>query len=141
MRVVFVERDNAPERLVCEAEVVFEAEAGPLAGMKLVGFSLWRSPEGEVYVTFPSRAFGAGTERRFFDFLRSVEGTAADAKRVKAWILDAMAPERGPRRPSAGLGRPRDLEGPDERRPGEPRVGPREGSPGRALRRAFRSAS
>jgi hypothetical protein len=88
MRVVFVERDNAPERLVCEAEVVFEAETGPLAGMKLVGFSLWRSPEGEVYVTFPSRAFGTGTERRFFDFLRSVEGTSADAKRVKAWILD-----------------------------------------------------
>jgi len=88
MRVVFVERDSAPERLVCEAEVVFEAEAGPLAGMKLVGFSLWRSPEGEVYVTFPSRAFGAGNERRFFDFLRSVEGTAADSKRVKAWILE-----------------------------------------------------
>ena len=88
MRVVFVERDSAPERLVCEAEVVFEGEAGPLAGMKLVGFSLWRSPEGEVYVTFPSRAFGAGNERRFFDFLRSVEGTSADSKRVKAWILE-----------------------------------------------------
>ncbi len=88
MRVVFVERDNAPERLVCEAEIVFEADAGPLAGMKLVGFSLWRSPEGEVYVTFPSRAFGSGSDRRFFDFLRSVEGTAADAKRVKAWVLD-----------------------------------------------------
>jgi hypothetical protein len=102
MRVVFVERDNAPERLVCEAEVVFEAEAGPLAGMKLVGFSLWRSPEGEVYVTFPSRAFGSGTERRFFDFLRSVEGTSADAKRVKAWILDAYGsrerPEASPER-------------------------------------------
>lgn len=100
MRVVFVERDNAPERLVCEAEVVFEAEAGPLAGMKLVGFSLWRSPEGEVYVTFPSRAFGSGTERRFFDFLRSVEGTAADAKRVKAWILEMFGsrgvPEESP---------------------------------------------
>jgi hypothetical protein len=102
MRVVFVERDSAPERLVCEAEVVFEAEAGPLAGMKLVGFSLWRSPEGEVYVTFPSRAFGAGNERRFFDFLRSVEGTAAESRRVKAWILDQFrcsreapeAPER-----------------------------------------------
>ncbi len=80
MRVVFVERESGPERLVCEAEVVFEAEAGPLAGMKLVGFSLWRSPEGEVYVTFPSRAFGAGNERRFFDYLRSVEGQAADCE-------------------------------------------------------------
>ena len=91
MRVEFVQRDSAPERLVCEAEIVFGVEAGALAGMKLVGFSLWRSPEGEVYVTFPSRAFGSGGDRRFFDFLRSAEGTAADAKRVKTWILSAFA--------------------------------------------------
>jgi hypothetical protein len=87
MRVQFVERENGPERLVCEAEVLFDEE-GPLVGMKLVGFSLWKSPEGEVYVTFPSRAFGVGGERRFFDYLRSVEGSAAEAKRVKSWIID-----------------------------------------------------
>ncbi len=75
MRVQFVQKENEPEKLVCEAEVLFEEE-GPLTGMKLVGFSLWRSPEGEVYVTFPSRAFGSGNERRYFDYLRSVEGTA-----------------------------------------------------------------
>ena len=86
MRVQFVEREHGPERLACEAEIIFEE--GPLAGMKLVGFSLWRSPEGEVYVTFPSRAFGAGQDRRFFDYLRSVEGLAADGKRVKVWILE-----------------------------------------------------
>ena len=79
VRIVFVERENSPERLVCEAELVFGS--GLLAGMKLVGFSLWKSPEGELYVTFPSRAFGAGSERRFFDFLRSVEGDAAPARR------------------------------------------------------------
>jgi hypothetical protein len=86
MRVQFVERTNGPERLVCEAEVLFD-EVGPFSGMKLVGFSLWKSPEGEVYVTFPCRAFGVGGERRFFDYLRSIEGSAADAKKVKAWIL------------------------------------------------------
>jgi len=94
MRVNFVTRESAPERLVCEAEVLFETEAGPLAGMKLVGFSLWRSPEGEVYVTFPSRAFGAGNDRRFFDYLRSIEGNGLDAKRVKAWILDEFRVSR-----------------------------------------------
>jgi hypothetical protein len=94
MRVNFVVRESAPERLVCEAEVLFEAESGPLAGMKLVGFSLWRSPEGEVYVTFPSRAFGTGNERRFFDFLRSVESNGADTKRVKSWILDEFRASR-----------------------------------------------
>jgi hypothetical protein len=96
MRVNFVVRESAPERLACEAEIVFESESGPLAGMKLVGFSLWRSPEGEVYVTFPSRAFGAGNERRFFDFLRSVEGDAQGAKRVKAWILERYKEQGAP---------------------------------------------
>jgi hypothetical protein len=87
MRVQFVEKEGRPERLVCEAELIFGEEAGPLMGMKLVGFSLWRSPEGEVFVTFPSRATGVGNDRRFYDYLRSAEGTAADAKRVKEWIL------------------------------------------------------
>lgn len=86
VRAVFVQRDNAPERLVCEAEILFSG--GVLDGMKLAGFSLWRSPEGEIYCTFPSRAFGTGSDRRFFDFLRSVEGNATDSKRVKAWLID-----------------------------------------------------
>jgi hypothetical protein len=87
MRVQFVEKEGRPERLVCEVELLFGEEAGPLMGMKLVGFSLWRSPEGEVFVTFPSRASGVGNDRRFFDYLRSAEGVAGDAKRVKEWIL------------------------------------------------------
>ena len=91
MRVQFVARENGPERLVTEAEVHFEE--GSLAGAKLVGFCLWKSPEGEVYVTFPSRAFGAGSERRYFDYLRSVDGTLDVLKRVKAWILDEYRKE------------------------------------------------
>jgi len=87
MRVQFVERENRPERLVCEAELLFD-EAGPLCGMKLVGFSLWRSPEGEVFVTFPSRSSGVGNERRFFDYVRSAENQPGDAKRLKEWILE-----------------------------------------------------
>lgn len=86
MRVQFVQRENGPERLVCEAEVLFDEE--PLTGMKLIGFSLWRSPEGEIYVTFPARAFGAAADRRYFDFLRSVQGTPGEVKRVKEWILE-----------------------------------------------------
>jgi hypothetical protein len=84
---VFVAREGGPERLVTEAELVFNS--GLLTGLKLVGFSLWKSPEGEVYVTFPSRAFGAGSERRFFDYLRSVDGEAAPAKGLKQAIVDA----------------------------------------------------
>jgi hypothetical protein len=89
MRVQFVERENGPERLVCEAELVFDEE-GPLQGMKLVGFSLWRGPDGEVYVTFPSRAFGAGNDRKYFDYLRSTEGDPQHAKNLKAWMVGAF---------------------------------------------------
>jgi len=85
-RVEFIPRQNGPERLVTEAEIHFED--GPLAGMRLVGFSIWRSAEGELYVTFPSRAFGAGTERKYFDYLRAVDGSAETVKAVKAWILE-----------------------------------------------------
>jgi hypothetical protein len=86
MRVQFVSRDNGPDHLVCDAEVVFD-EPGPFSNMKLMGFCLWRNQEGDLYVTFPSRAFGAGPERRYFDYLRSVDGNASDVKNVKSWIL------------------------------------------------------
>jgi hypothetical protein len=86
--VHFVERTTGPERLVCEAEVHFGAAAGPMAGFKLVGFSLWRSGDGELYVSLPARPFGGGGMRRYFDLLRSIEGQSADAKKLKTWILD-----------------------------------------------------
>ena len=85
MQVHFSARENGPERLVTEAEIHFEE--GPLAGTRLVGFCLWKSAEGELYVTLPSRAFGAGAERRYFDYLRAVDGSAEVIKGVKAWIL------------------------------------------------------
>jgi hypothetical protein len=86
VQVHFVARENGPERLVTEAEIHFGE--GPLAGTRLVGFCLWRSADGELYVTFPSRAFGAGTERRYFDYLRAIDSDAETVKRVKAWVLD-----------------------------------------------------
>ena len=97
MRVNLVVRESAPERLVSEAGALFESESRPLAGMKLVRFSLWRSPEGEVCVRFPSRAFGTGNERRFFDYLRSVEDGSGDGKRRQG-----LDPRRVPRAHSPG---------------------------------------
>ncbi len=85
----FIQRESAPERLVCEAELVFPATAGILSGLKLVGFSLWKSPEGEIYVTFPSRIFGAGDERRYFDYLRPANGGNTAAKTLKDAIIAA----------------------------------------------------
>ena len=85
MRVQFVDKVNGPERLVCDAEILFDED--PLAGMKLVGFSLWRSTDGDVYVTFPSRAFGAGTERKYLRLPALGGGPLGEVKRVKDWIL------------------------------------------------------
>jgi hypothetical protein len=94
MHVEFVARDNGPDRLVCEAEIVFD-EDGPLGGMKLVGFSLWRNTDRQVSVTFPARAFGAGGERRFFDLLRPAQGAAPDlVRKVKNWIIEEYQARR-----------------------------------------------
>jgi len=71
---------------MCEAEIHFEE--GALAGTRQVGFSLWGSSEGEMFVTFPSRAQGVGSARRYFEYLRAVDDDAETVKRVKAWILD-----------------------------------------------------
>lgn len=86
MRVHFIRRDNGPERLACEAEIVFDED--PLDETKLVGFCVWKGSDGEPYVTFPSRAFGAGQERRYFDYLRSANGSVEPIKKVKAWIVE-----------------------------------------------------
>ena len=86
IQVQFLARVTGPERLIGEVEILFEE--GPLAGMKLVGFCLWKGVDGEVFVTFPARAFGAGSERRYFDYLRAVDGSAETVKRLKTWIVD-----------------------------------------------------
>lgn len=87
MHVNFLVNRNGPERMAADAELVFGPECGPLDGMKVVGFSVWKGAEGDLYVTFPSRAFGSAADRKYFDYLRPVEGGAAGARKVKEWIL------------------------------------------------------
>ena len=47
----------------------------------IVSTALWED------VTFPSRAFGAGTERKYFDYLRSTDNASEALRNVKDWIL------------------------------------------------------
>lgn len=84
----FERRKGGPERLAADGALVFEG--GVLDGLKLVGFSVWTSAEGEHYVTFPSRSWGSGSERRFFDFLRSAEGNGEGVRRVKDTLVRAF---------------------------------------------------
>ena len=57
---------NPPGKLA-DAEVVFEADAGPLNGLKLIGFAVWERRAGGRNVTFPARQYsvngGAGASR------------------------------------------------------------------------------
>lgn len=98
LRVVFVydEEGSWPQRKLAEAELHFGDDAGPLAGLKLVGFTVWKADEGRkgppMFVTLPARAFGSGADRRYFDFLRPAESLEAEEyKRALYPIKDVIA--------------------------------------------------
>ncbi len=54
VKIIPNEQGNPPGKLA-DAEVVFEAEAGPLSGLKLIGFAVWERRDGGKNVTFPAR--------------------------------------------------------------------------------------
>lgn len=94
MRVEFAPNDGTqPANKLAEAELIFEE--GPLAGLKLVGFAVWGGPEGQTYCTLPSRAFGSGQDRRYFDYIRSVDGDHRETRRVKDMVLAAWKARQG----------------------------------------------
>jgi hypothetical protein len=65
--------------------------ANPLAGLKLIGFSIWeRRGSSGRNVTFPARQYAVNGERRSFALLRPIVDTRAQ-DRVRERILDAFA--------------------------------------------------
>jgi hypothetical protein len=88
MRIEFIDRENGPKNLIAEAEILFESEDGLLAGLKLVGFTLWRTEKGETSITVPSRTWGEPGDRRFFDFLRGGDGGVEALRKLKAAMRD-----------------------------------------------------
>jgi hypothetical protein len=81
---------NPPGKLA-DAELWFTD--GPLAGLKLIGFSVWERRTGNGRnVTFPARQYAVNGERRTFALLRP-NGTTGDVDgqdRVRALILEAF---------------------------------------------------
>ena len=78
-----------PVGKLADAELHFTA--GPLAGLKLIGFSIWerRNKDG-CNVTMPARQYSVNGERRSFALLRPItEVKAQDA--VRDLILSAYA--------------------------------------------------
>lgn len=88
MRIEFIDKENGPKNLIGEAEIFFDAEDGLLAGLKLIGFTLWRTERGEATVTMPARSWAEGGEKRFFDLLRAGDGGAEALRRLKTAVCD-----------------------------------------------------
>jgi hypothetical protein len=83
------DKGNPPGKLA-DVELHFTDAAGPLAGLKLIGFSIWERRGGSGRnVTFPARSYAVNGERRSFALLRPVvDATAQNAIRER--ILDAF---------------------------------------------------
>lgn len=79
---------DAPSGQLATAELHFAD--GPLAGLKLIGFTIWERRDGGRNVTFPARQYVVNGERRSFALLRPVADTTAQ-DRVREIILDAYA--------------------------------------------------
>ena len=65
------------------------SEAGPLSGMKLIGFAVWERRDGGRNVTFPARQYSVNGERRSFALLRPANGDVAAQDAIRQCILDA----------------------------------------------------
>ena len=89
VKIIPNEKGSPPGKLA-DAEVIFEADAGPLSGMKLVGFTVWERRDGGRNVMLPSRPYSVNGARRSFAFLRpsSEDRRAQDA--ILNCILDAF---------------------------------------------------
>src|SRR5712692_2926629 len=87
------DRGNPPGKLA-DAELHFAD--GVLAGLKLIGFSIWerRGSTGRN-VTFPARQYAVNGERRSFALLRPITDATAQ-ERVRQLILDAYAESEEP---------------------------------------------
>jgi hypothetical protein len=90
MTVKIVQSDKgAPPGKLADAELHFSE--GPLAGLKLIGFTVWERKSGNGRnVTFPARNYVVNGERRSFALLRPVVDTTAQ-DRLRDLVLQAYA--------------------------------------------------
>ena len=88
VKITMNDRGNPPGKLA-DAELHFGA--GPLDGLKLIGFSVWERRTGAGRnVTFPARQYSINGERRSFALLRPV-GDAGAQDNIRDAILEAYA--------------------------------------------------
>lgn len=77
-----------PDGKLADAEIRFVG--GPLDGLKLVGFAIWKRKSGVRTVTFPARQWSVNGERRSYALLRPIDDFASQG-RLRDLILEAYA--------------------------------------------------
>ena len=78
-----------PAGKLADAELHFTA--GPLEGLKMIGFGIWETRGGaRRNVTFPARQYAVNGERRSFALLRPIVDTSAQ-ERIRELVLEAYA--------------------------------------------------
>jgi len=78
-----------PAGKLADAELHFTA--GPLEGLKLIGFGIWERRGGSGRnVTFPARQYAVNGERRSFALLRPIVDTGAQ-ERIREVVPEAYA--------------------------------------------------
>jgi hypothetical protein len=83
------DKGNPPGKLA-DAELHFAGDS-PLAGLKLIGFSIWERRGGNGRnVTFPARSYVVNGDRCSFALLRPIVDTRAQTH-VRDLILEAYA--------------------------------------------------
>lgn len=88
VKILMNDRGN-PAGKLADAELHFTE--GPLAGLRLIGFSVWERRSGDGRnVTFPARTYSVQGERRSFALLRPVTDSAAQ-EGVRDAILAAYS--------------------------------------------------
>ena len=88
VKVTMNDRGN-PAGKLADAELHFGD--GPLAGLKLIGFSIWERRGGNGRnVTFPARQYSVNGERRSFALLRPIVDASAQDN-IREAILAAYA--------------------------------------------------
>ena len=80
---------GSPTGKLADAEVIFEADAGPLSGLKLIGFAVWERRDGGKNVTFPARQYSVNGERRSFALLRPSSEDRSTQQAIRDCIIDA----------------------------------------------------